>query len=61
MAYWTRGEVVNGNDFIVRGVDVQTVNGVLQRPVTKVAVLDVALGDTTEETKQQYGSRNVDE
>lgn len=61
---WTRGKVVKaipGNDGRVRRVDVQTVNGVLQRPVTKVAVLDVAVGGIAEETKQQYGSGNVDE
>ncbi|XP_062713763.1 uncharacterized protein LOC115256765 [Aedes albopictus] len=61
---WTRGKVVKvypGNDGRIRKVDVQTTNGVLQRPVTKVAVLDVAVGGIAEEGQQQYGSGNVRE
>ncbi|XP_062713750.1 uncharacterized protein LOC134290600 [Aedes albopictus] len=63
---WTRGKVVKvypGNDGRIRKVDVQTANGVFQRPVTKVAVLDVAVGGIAEPEagQQQYGSGNVRE
>ncbi|XP_062703497.1 uncharacterized protein LOC134285955 [Aedes albopictus] len=61
---WTRGKVVKaipGSDGRVRRVEVQTNNGVFQRPVTKVAVLDVAVKGTAENDHQQYGSGNVGE
>lgn len=61
---WTRGKVVKaipGSDGRVRRVDVLTAKGVIQRPVTKVAVLDVTVGSTAEDDQQQYGSGNVRE
>lgn len=53
-------KAIPGNDGRIKRMDVQTVNGVLLRPVTKVAVLDVAVGSIAEESKQQNGSGSVE-
>ncbi|XP_055633596.1 uncharacterized protein LOC129773944 [Toxorhynchites rutilus septentrionalis] len=61
---WVRGRVVKvykGKDGRVRSVDVQTVNGVLQRPVTGLAVLEVLNDGTAGRDVQQYGSGIVGE
>ncbi|XP_055544380.1 uncharacterized protein LOC129729663 [Wyeomyia smithii] len=44
---WTRGRVIKvyfGNDGRIRKADVQTKNCILQRPVTKIAVLEISTG-----------------
>ncbi|XP_062535270.1 uncharacterized protein LOC134204460 [Armigeres subalbatus] len=49
---WTRGKIIKafpGKDGRVRKVEVQTSNGVFQRPVAKVAVLDVATSGMAED------------
>lgn len=59
---WVRGKVLRtypGKDGRVRAADVQTSGGVLQRPASKLAVLDIAGNGITEGSLQQYGSGNV--
>ncbi|XP_038106444.1 uncharacterized protein LOC119766117 [Culex quinquefasciatus] len=64
---WTRGRVLSvipGRDGRVRQVTVQTTTGVLRRPVSKLAVLDIK-GDGTatphNEPEVRYGSGDVGE
>ncbi|XP_055632837.1 uncharacterized protein LOC129773265 [Toxorhynchites rutilus septentrionalis] len=57
---WTRGRVLRvfpGRDGRVRSAEVKTATGVLQRPVAKLAVLEV--GGIAREHSEQYGSGNV--
>lgn len=61
---WKRGKIVRiyyGADGIVRRADVQTANGLLQRSVTGLVVLEVMKSGTAAEGCQQYGSGNVGE
>ncbi|KXJ68243.1 hypothetical protein RP20_CCG004852 [Aedes albopictus] len=56
---WARGKVVRiypGKDGRVRVADVQINGKVLQRPVAKLAVIQVQSCDTAGGTSQQYGS-----
>lgn len=55
---WIRGRVVKtypGKDGIVRRADVQTNRGMLQRPVAKLAILDVDGSDAEEKIQATLG------
>ncbi|XP_058810967.1 uncharacterized protein LOC131675845 [Topomyia yanbarensis] len=59
---WTRGKVVKvipGRDGRVRRAEVITSSGVVERPVSRLAVLDVLRGSVAEESILQHGSGNV--
>ncbi|XP_062714710.1 uncharacterized protein LOC134291225 [Aedes albopictus] len=59
---WIRGrilEAVKGRDGRIRQVSVQTSNGVLRRPVSKLAVLDVAGSSKAEPGTRPYGEGDV--
>ncbi|KXJ80917.1 hypothetical protein RP20_CCG022809 [Aedes albopictus] len=59
---WTRGrvkEVVVAEDGRIRQAIVQTARGVLRRPVSKLAVLEVELGGKTGSGGQCYGGEDV--
>ncbi|XP_058446466.1 uncharacterized protein LOC131427358 [Malaya genurostris] len=59
---WKRGRVVktlHGRDNRVRQAYVQTSSGVIRRPVTRLAVLDVLDSGKAEENSTLYGSGNV--
>lgn len=61
---WTRGRIVSmiaGRDGRVRQAVVQTANGILRRPMSKIAVLDVQpTSKAAPETNlQRYGSGSV--
>ncbi|XP_062538392.1 uncharacterized protein LOC134206680 [Armigeres subalbatus] len=61
---WKRGRIVRihkGKDGVVRRADVQTNNGMLQRSVTGLAVLEVMNRCTAAENVEQYGSGHVGE
>ncbi|XP_058816851.1 uncharacterized protein LOC131680146 [Topomyia yanbarensis] len=59
---WTRGkikDVVIAEDGRVRQAIVQTARGILRRPVSKLAVLEVELDGKTGTSGQCYGGENV--
>lgn len=59
---WTRGrilEVIRGRDGRTRQATVQTSSGVLRRPVSKLALLDVAGNCNAEDGTHPYGEGNV--
>ncbi|XP_055619052.1 uncharacterized protein LOC129764216 [Toxorhynchites rutilus septentrionalis] len=59
---WVRGrvlEVVAGKDGRVRQAVVQTARGILRRPVSKLAVLEVETGAKTDSGGQCYGREDV--
>lgn len=59
---WTRGRVARvytGKDGRIRKADVRTDSGILQRPVAKIAVLDVGRNGIASPTPTQYEAGNV--
>ncbi|XP_055622985.1 uncharacterized protein LOC129766477 [Toxorhynchites rutilus septentrionalis] len=59
---WTRGRVIKvypGKDGRVRRVDIQTKNGIFQRPVSKLVVLEVGNDCIAGSVDQQYGVGDV--
>lgn len=59
---WIRGRVIRtypGKDGVARKADVETTSGVLNRPVSKLAVLDVILNSDAEKVLGRHVGEDV--
>ncbi|XP_075151975.1 uncharacterized protein LOC142226001 [Haematobia irritans] len=59
---WRRGRVVHlihGKDGVARSAEIRTANGVLRRPVNKLAVLDVEESGESQPTVSTHGGEDV--
>ncbi|XP_075162850.1 uncharacterized protein LOC142235483 [Haematobia irritans] len=59
---WRRGRVVHlihGKDGVARSAEIRTANGVLRRPVNKLAVLDVEESGKSQPTESTHGGEDV--